>query len=63
MKKILYLYGGPDFHPTEACGKMLAGWLKADGRFELEMTNDLDALAALPGGSYEAVVVYTTGFD
>ena len=62
MKKILYIYGGPEFHPTEPGGKMLSGFLKADGRFELEMTNDLDAFAALPGGQYAAVVVYTTGF-
>jgi len=63
MKKILYVYGGPEFHPTEPGGKMLAKWLAADGRFELEMTNDLDSFASLPGGKYAAVVVYTTGFN
>ena len=62
MKKVLYLYGGPDFHPTEAGGKILREILARDGRFELEMTADLDALAALPGGQYCAVVIYTTGF-
>ena len=63
MQKILYVFGGPEFHPTEASGKMLKEILASDGRYELEMTPDLDALAALPGGAYAAVVVYTTGFD
>ena len=62
MKKVLYLYGGPDFHPTEAGGKILTEILAQDGRFQLEMTNHLDALAALPEGQYAAVVLYTTGF-
>ncbi len=62
MQKILYLFGGPEFHPTEAGGKILAEILARDGRFELEMTSDLDALAALPGGQYAALVLYTTGF-
>lgn len=63
MKRILYVHGGAEFHPSEAGGKMLADWLRADGRFELEMTSDLDAFAALTAGRYAAVVVYTTGFD
>jgi scyllo-inositol 2-dehydrogenase (NADP+) len=63
VKKVLYVYGGPEFHPTEAGGKMLAKWLAADGRFELEMTADLDAFASLPDGKYATVVVYTTGFN
>jgi scyllo-inositol 2-dehydrogenase (NADP+) len=63
VKKILYVFGGPEFHPTEPGGKLLTGFLKADGgRFELEMTNDLDAFKSLPGGQYAAVVLYTTGF-
>ena len=62
MKKVLYVFGGPEFHPTEAGGKILADLLARDGRFELEMTRDLDALAALPGGQYAAVVLYATGF-
>ena len=62
MKKVLYVYGGPEFHPTEASGKILSEILARDGRFELEMTRDLDALAALPGGQYAAVVLYATGF-
>ena len=62
MKKILYVYGGPDFHPTEAGGKILAEMLRKDGRFKLEMTSDLEALSALPGGPFAAVVIYTTGF-
>ncbi len=62
MKKVLYVFGGPEFHATEACGQILADILKRDGRFELEMTRDFDALAALPGGQYAAVVLYATGF-
>jgi predicted dehydrogenase/type 1 glutamine amidotransferase len=62
VKKILYMYGGPEFHPTESGGKILREWLKADGRFELEMTADLDALKCLGEGRYAAVVLYTTGF-
>jgi predicted dehydrogenase/type 1 glutamine amidotransferase len=62
VQKILYIYGGPDFHPTKPVGEMLCQFLKADGRFELEMTDDLDAFTRLPGGAYAAVVVYTTGF-
>src|SRR5262249_24959259 len=62
MRKVLYVFGGPEFHPTEAAGKILAEMLAKDGRFELELTRDLDALAALPGGAYAAVVLYTTGF-
>lgn len=63
MKKILYLYGGPEFHPTEQGGKLLESWLKTDGRFEFDMTSDLDVLTRLPGSPYAGVVVYTTGFE
>lgn len=63
MKKILYIWGGPDFHSTEWAGGKLADMLAADGRYELEMTNDLDAFAKLPGGDYAAVVVHTTWLD
>ncbi len=62
MQKILYVYGGPEFHPTEWVGQELAGLLAADGRFVLETTADLDTLAKLPGSDYAAVVLYTTGF-
>ena len=63
MKKILYVYGGPDFHPSEAAGRLLQQMLAADGRFALETTADLDAFSRLPEGDYAAVVIYTTGFD
>ena len=62
MKKVLYVYGGPEFHPTEVAGKMLANILAVDGRYQLEMTSDLDAFVGLPGSQYAAVIVYTTGF-
>ncbi|MCX8082858.1 MAG: ThuA domain-containing protein, partial [bacterium] len=62
MKKILYIYGGPEFHPTEWAGKKLKEILYRDGRFEMEMTSDLDSFISLPSSGYDAVVVYTTGF-
>ena len=62
MQKVLYVYGGPEFHPTEQGGKILTEWLARDSRFELVMTTDLDTLASLPNGNYAAVVVYATGF-
>lgn len=62
MKKILYVYGGPEFHPTEWAGKKLAEILERDGRFELNMTNDIDVFSSLPQSEYDGVVVYTTGF-
>ena len=61
MKKILYVYREQDFHISESAGRLIGQDLAADGRYELEMTTDLDALAALPRGDYAAVVVYTTG--
>ena len=61
MKKILYVYRERDFHISESAGRLIGEDLAADGRYELEMTTDLDAFAALPGGDYAAVVVYTTG--
>jgi hypothetical protein len=51
MPKILYLYGGLDFHPTEAGEKNLSEVRARDGRCTPEMTRVLDALAALPGGA------------
>ena len=67
-KRILYLFGGPEFHPTEAGGKLLAGFLAANplvpggGPYELEMTSDLDVLVDLPAKGYSGIVIYTTGF-
>ena len=62
MKKILYVYGGPEFHPTEKGGALTRSLLKADGRFEIDLTSDLDAFTILPQSDYAAVVIYTTGF-
>ena len=61
MKKILYVYNERDFHISESAGRRIGEDLAADGRYDLEMTTDLDAFAALPRGDYAAVVVYTTG--
>ncbi len=61
MKRILYVYNEGDFHISESAGRLIGQDLAGDGRYELEMTTDLDAFAALPRGDYAAVVVYTTG--
>ena len=61
MKRVLYVYNEGDFHLSESAGRLVGEDLAADGRYELEMTTDLDAFAALPRGDYAAVVVYTTG--
>ncbi len=62
MRKVLYVWGGP-CHDSEWAGKELAGILAADGRYTLEMTDDLNVFATLPESEYAAVVVYTTGLD
>ena len=61
MKRILYVYDEGDFHVSESAGRLIGEDLAGDGRYELEMTTDLDAFAALPRADYAAVVVYTTG--
>lgn len=61
-KKILYFYGGPEFHPTEWAGNKMSEIFKADGRFTVDMTFDLDALTSLPESGYDAVALYMTGF-
>jgi len=60
MKKVLYVHGGADFHPSQAEGELLTALLISDGRFELDMTSDLDALTGLPGSQYAVVVINTT---
>ena len=60
MKRILHVCGGPEFHPHQAEGELLAKILAADGRFELDTTSDLDALARLPAGEYAVVVINAT---
>lgn len=62
MKKVLYVYGGPEFHPTEKGGKILKALLEEDKRFELEMTNDLNTFENLSNRGYSTIVLYTTGF-
>ena len=62
MKKVLYVYGGPAYHPTEQAGEILKEMLVSDGRFGLEMTDNLDIFAELPNKDYAGLVVYTTGF-
>ena len=62
-KRILYVYGGEDYHPSEEGGEILGEYLARDGRFDLETTADLDAFASLPTSGFDAVAVYTTGYD
>jgi len=62
MRKVLYLHGGAAFHPSDYGAKILGEMLSKDGRYALEVTTDLDALAKLPEGGWDAVVIYTTGY-
>ncbi len=57
---VLVLLGG-GWHDFEACGQILESFLTASGRFEVTSTTDRNALAALPRGHYEAVVIYAQG--
>ena len=60
MKRILYVFKPGEFHISKSAG-LIGEDLAVDGRYELEMTTDLDALAVLPRDDYAAAVVYTTG--
>ncbi len=62
MKKVLYVYGGPEFHPTEKGGNVIKALLEEDKRFELDMTNDLNIFENLSSRGYSTIVLYTTGF-
>ena len=55
-KRILYIYGGPEFHPTEWAGKVMTEFLNSDGRFRVDMASDLDAFISLASGKYDGVV-------
>ena len=48
--------------PQSRQGEILKEMLVSDGRFELEMTDNLDIFAELPDKDYAGLVVYTTGF-
>jgi scyllo-inositol 2-dehydrogenase (NADP+) len=58
--KILYVYGGASYHATPAHNALFAQILNDDGRFEADVTTDLEVLARLPEGRYAAVVLYTS---
>jgi predicted dehydrogenase len=60
-RKVLMLVGGP-WHNGQEAGQVLAKLLAERKGRKLEVTSDLDALAALSGGKFSAVVIYTTGF-
>ena len=60
-KKALMVVGGP-WHANEKAGAVLEDFLTKGGcRWQLTVTADLDALAALPASDYSAVIIYTTG--
>lgn len=61
MKRILYFYGGSPHHKTQWAGEQLEKLLKANGDYQMDMTEDLDALAKLPQSEYDTVVLYATG--
>lgn len=63
MKKILYVYGGPDFHPTRAAGEVFTELAKRDGRFTVEMKEGPAAFQDLRTAGYDGVVVYTTFYE
>lgn len=63
MIRVLYIYGGPEFHPTQWAGEKLKEFAAEDGRFEIDTTDDLDSLSKLPGGKFDVVVDYTTFFN
>ena len=60
-RKVLMLVGGP-FHQNERAGKVLEELLKRAGGWDLAVTTDLDALAALGSSGTAALVIHTTGF-
>lgn len=58
MKKALLMIGG-EFHPFDACGRILADFLKSYGTAECTVTSDREAFRKL--GGYDVVIVYTQG--
>jgi scyllo-inositol 2-dehydrogenase (NADP+) len=61
-RKMLMVVGGP-WHDGQKMGEAFRPHLERSGRWQLEITADLDSLASLPAGRFAAVIVYTTGFD
>ncbi|MFW6062239.1 MAG: ThuA domain-containing protein, partial [Planctomycetota bacterium] len=60
MKKVLMIVGGAH-HPFGPCGRIGKQFLETTGKYELDVTEDLDALPRL--GPYDAVMVYTCGLE
>jgi scyllo-inositol 2-dehydrogenase (NADP+) len=60
MKKVLYFYGGAPNHPTEKGGELLRAFLAQGAKYELDLTDDPEVFASLPGSDYVAVVLYAT---
>jgi scyllo-inositol 2-dehydrogenase (NADP+) len=60
-RKVLLVTGGP-FHNGTQAGEVLTRVLAERRGWKLTVTADLDALAALPGSDFDAVIIYTTGF-
>lgn len=59
-KKVLYVWGGAPYHATPTQNKLFQQILAEDGRYEADLTNDLDALCNLRASDYAAVVLYTS---
>jgi predicted dehydrogenase len=48
-------------HPFKRCGDIMRQFLQASGRFEVDVTEDRDALRPGAIARYDAVVIYTQG--
>lgn len=61
-RKALMLIGGP-FHLGQEAGEIAERVLeRAPGKWTLDVTDDLDALASLPKSRYAVVIIHTTGY-
>ncbi len=60
-RKALMLVGGP-WHQTDQAGEIASRVLdRGPGKWTLDVTEDLDALASLPTSRYSVVILHTTG--
>ena len=60
-RKALMIVGGP-YHLTDKAGEIAQQVLAASGGgWELSVTSDLDALAALPTSDFAVLIIHTTG--
>jgi len=59
--KVLMLIGSPPFHMNEEVEPIVRPMLEGTGRWKIDISRDLDLLAALPTSGYSAVLIHTTG--